>query len=483
MGGLDDLSLICVQLRDDACRLLTITGLGGVGKTRLALEAANRLASAQTNELIFGDGIYFVSLVGVVEEFAHAAEPTGHEDADVEVALMLAIANAMGYPVQNQSNLKQQFLGFLRDKRLLLVLGSFEHLFSHADLVVNLLHNAPQLKLLITSRVALRCQGEWLLRLEGLSVPAPTESVLPTSVISRSMPVDHGWQTHDACVLFLLLARQIDLRFDVAKADAPSIVKICQLTEGLPLGIELAASWLRVQDCATIADQLQQALDLPTQTQERSTRHRTLRAVFDHSWSLLDGAEQKLLKRLSIFAGTFAHSAALEIGQTTPVQLARLTSYSLLRTKEDARYEIHDLLRQYITEKRIETPALDAAVQQAHMVYYAGWIADYVATWQKSFRTVTASTFQREFNNVQRAWHYAVETQQVGFLHQMAEPLMFCCNESSYNHYGDALLTEALTRLNPNVPIPSWQSYTCVADHSTPMQIGTKTLRPISKRP
>lgn len=163
-------------------------------------------------------------------------------------------------------------------------------------------------------------------------------------------------------------------------------MEICQLVEGLPLGIELPASWLRVFDCVTIARDVRSYLDTPTLTQEFAERHSTLRTVFDHSWQMLDEKEQMGLLRLSVIAGKATCNVALAIGDLSLAELVRFVDLSLLNCTNESEsepyYAIHELLRQYLIEKRQIVPYLDIEIQQAHCDFYAQWLVNFFSHWR-----------------------------------------------------------------------------------------------------
>lgn len=224
IGRSREIGQVKALLLDPACRLLTLAGPGGVGKTRLAIQAA--VAGSFTH------GAGFVALQSV-------------KSADF---LVSAIADALNVPLAGQSDPLVQLLHHLRDKELLLLLDNFEQLLGLGGrrLLLRLLQAAPQVKLLVTSREALNLQGEWLYPLAGLAVP------------TGQRPED--WQTYDAVRLFGERAGRVRPDFSLA-AEAASVLRICQLVEGMPLAIELAAAWVKMMRCADIAAEIQHNLE------------------------------------------------------------------------------------------------------------------------------------------------------------------------------------------------------------------------------
>lgn len=314
------------------CRIITLIGPGGIGKTRIAIEVATHQIHS------FTDGVYFVALQPLksVENI---------QSAIVEVL-----------PLQLQDtgrNAEDQLIDYLREKRLLIIMDNFEHLVEGAELLTRLVQNSPKLKILATSREVLNLRLEWLRPVQGLTVPA-------TDTFHDS----------DATRLFIERAKRVQPDFS-ADSERPHILKICEIVDGMPLAIELAAGWLHSITCAEVAHELQQNIDiLTTKQRDRSVRHRSIRAVFNHSWHLLNTAERRVLAYASVFRGGFTRSAAEFVSGASLGNLTALVEKSILYKTASGRYYIHELLRQYAEEqlhKGDETrDALDV-----HSQYYA----------------------------------------------------------------------------------------------------------------
>ena len=271
VGREDELGLIATRLCDPGCRLLTLVGPGGIGKTRLAVEAATQLHAE------FPDGVCFVALA-----------PVGSPSV-----LASTIAEALSAPLYGAADPGAQLLTFLAGKRMLVVLDNFEHLLQGARLLATLLDGAPGLKLLVTSQERLDLLQEWLLPLRGLPFPSdahPAEAV----------------ETYSAIELFVQRAVHVQPDFALTPDVYPAVQRICGLVDGLPLGIELAAPWVRLLPCAEIAGEIAKNVDfLATSSHHVPERHRSLRAAFKHSWGLLPDAERAVFQRLSVFRGGF----------------------------------------------------------------------------------------------------------------------------------------------------------------------------------
>ena len=336
IGRESELRQVNRLLADPACRLLTLIGPGGVGKTRLALQAAAGVE--------FADGVAFVSLVGV---------------RDIEQSLTM-IAHALNAPLSGALSMQEQLTRWLHDKVLLLVLDNLEQLLNGVEFVSELLEQGPQVKVLATSRERLNLQEEWALKVEGLLVTPPTTD-------------EPAPQESAAVALFLQRARRVRNNFVPTAADLVIIERICRLVDGMPLGIELAAAWVHLLSCAEIATEIERSLDfLATPARNVPERHRTMRAVFDHSWALLTPAEQQALRRLSVFRGGFGRARAEPVADATLLQLASLVDKSLLhRSQEEApsssgRFELHERVRQYAYRKLHDADEADM-VRDRHL--------------------------------------------------------------------------------------------------------------------
>ena len=295
VGREHELRAIIRQLQDPACRLLTLTGPGGVGKTRLVLEVAH-----QKHE--FGNGTCFVSLVGT-----SAAE-----------FIVPAIADALGFSFSGATDLKTQLFNHLKEKNILLILDNLEHLLDGIEILDGLLEHAPYVKLLTTSREQLNLRAEWVFEVQGLPVPSHIELTNP--------------ELNSAVALFIQRAKQANANFTPPPENLPAIIRICQLVEGLPLGLELAATWVRMLSLEEIANEIEKNLDfLTTTARDMPQRHRSIRAVFDYSWNLLSDNEQRSLRQLAVFRGGFTREAAERVAGVTLFQLSAFVDKSLLR--------------------------------------------------------------------------------------------------------------------------------------------------------
>lgn len=388
IGRADELSALEEYLAAANGRLVTIIGPGGVGKTRLAIACGERLVAGvaeNSADLALAQGVFFVPLAPL------------HEPEQ----LITALAEALSFPLQagerDGRSPEQQLLDYLRDKQLLLILDNFEHLLGGAALVQAILHTAVAVKIVATSRERLHLPEEQVYPIHGLAFPdweTPPDALVYTAV-----------------QLFIQSAQRNDPQFIVAPADLPHLIRICRLVQGMPLGIELAASWVDVLTLPEIAAEIQQSLDfLETDNRQQTDRHRSMRAVFDYSWHLLTADEQALLPQLAVFRGGFSRDAAQTVTQASLRALARLVNKSLLQfDKANGRYQMHELLRQYGREKLAANSAVETAVYRRHSRYYMQLLADREARLAGADCAAAAGEIESAIDNIRAAWRWLLQ--------------------------------------------------------------------------
>ncbi|NTW50402.1 MAG: AAA family ATPase, partial [Chlorobiales bacterium] len=358
VGREDDLDLISGRLRRPDQRLVTITGPGGIGKSRLALEAALKLREQ------FTDGVYFVSLVAV----------TSPE------LILSAIADEFRFSPQSRIDLKSRFLAYLNGKNVLIVLDNFEHLLASgvgpsgitdgAGMLKELLLSVPSAKFLITSRQRVGLQAEWVFELQGLPFPKTN--------------TDRNPESYGAVLLFMKLADKLCPGRSFSVQEKQQVSRICHLAGGLPLGINLAASWVRTLSCKEIADEIEKNLDFLAASGDADIplRHRSLRHVFEQSWRNLSENERQVLRRMSVFRAGCQKDAAQDVADASLSVLSSLIDKSLLCRKASggdelqSRYDLHELLRQYAEEKLTLDPEDNYRARQAHCEYYVKFVRE-----------------------------------------------------------------------------------------------------------
>jgi predicted ATPase/DNA-binding SARP family transcriptional activator len=374
VGREDALSEIDVLLDVPDCHLLTLVGLGGIGKTRLAIEAARQRAAD------YADGTHFVPLAGITS-------PSG---------VVSAIAGAVGFTLSEGGDPIRQLLGYLRGKEMLLVLDNYEHLLANSDhptaLVSELLRTGRRVQLLVTSRERLNVRGEHLYPVQGMRYPQEGEA--PEQVVACS-----------AVQLFLANARRVRPGYAPSGEELSAVGRLCRAVGGMPLAIELAAAWMDAlsvtQLTAAVAGGLQ---FLQSEMRDLPPRHRSMRAACDASWRLLDDHERHALARLAVFQGSFTPAAAEAVAGADLRTLTLLLRKSLLQRELGDRYGMHPLLREYATEKLDEIPGERERARDRHCAYYVGFYTSIGAT-TLSGRVVVIAP---EAENMWAAWRWAI---------------------------------------------------------------------------
>lgn len=423
IGRERELAEINHVLNDPDCRLLTLVGAGGMGKTRLAL------AAAAQQQAQFAHGLAFVPLTPVV----------GREQT------VTTIADALGLVLYGATDRAAQLIQALRAKTLLLVLDNFEHLLTDAAcvaLISELLHGAPAVKLLVTSREQLAVQAEWIFEVPGLALPESAE----TPALEAS----------SAARLFLQCVRRLRTGFALSAVDRAAVLHICQLVEGLPLGIELAATWVRTLSFQEIAHEIQRNLDfLVTSARHVPARHRSIRAVFDYSWKLLTVEEQRVLRRLSIFRGGFGREAAEVVADASLSMLSVLVAKSLLHRRENSRYDLHDLVRQYALDYLREDEHEYAQIQTRHSQYFAALLERRGMAFKGAERPAVVAELNAELANIRVAWHWAATHKQAQALNQAADTLFWLYESRSNCREGVPLFGLAVQSLQSREIVPT----------------------------
>ncbi len=369
-------------LRDPECRCLTLVGPGGIGKTRLALQAVD---STLHN---FADGAAFVSLASVGSL----------------AGVIPAIMNAMDIAFYGQSDPKAFLLNYLHSRHMLLILDNAEHLLDddphHAgvsQLVVEILQSAAQVKLLVTTREALNLQGECIFTVEGLAFP-------------RADELD-GAGAFDAMTLFTQRARRANPQFYLNAGNRADIAGICRLVEGMPLAIELAATWMRLLSPAEIATEIGNSLDFLSSTlRDLPERHRSMRVVFNHSWQMLSNEEQQVLGKLSVFRGGFQRLAAEQVASASLSILSTLVNRNLLRRTASGRYDLHELVRQYSASQLETDPQNKKIAERQHFAYYLALVKTAEQELRRSSQLEWLERLEQEHDNIRKALEWALES-------------------------------------------------------------------------
>ena len=369
VGRENELAQLDRLLNAPECRLLTVAGLGGMGKTRLALEAAGAQLPG------YRDGVYFVALAPLTEPSQMPA----------------AIAEAVRMSVAPGQPLISQLLGYLRGKQILLILDNFEHLLAGADLIREVLQATSSVKVIITSRERLRLQDEVVFRLGGLTYANLT--ALETA--ARSSAVD----------LFLQSARKVNPSFKLTQDSLGVLHSISRALDGMPLGILLAASWIEVLSPVEIAREIARSFAfLEGQWRDLPERQRSLAAVFESSWNLLSEVERSAMRCLSIFRGGFSREATEQVAGASLATLTALVNKSFLARDSNGRFDMHELLRQYATRKLDNHPDEREQHRKGHAAYYAVMMDEYWTPIRTSALKSIVDGIEVEIDNIRSAW-------------------------------------------------------------------------------
>ncbi len=372
-------------LANPGCRLLTLLGPGGSGKTRLAIESAARRAENADLDATF--------------------VPLAPLDGPEFIVPATARSLRFSFYQEEDRDPRRQLLDYLRQQQHLLIMDNFEHLIApeSLDLMLAILQTAPGVQLLVTSRSRLNVPGEQLYPVAGMRTPEVAEALHWADGADEA-------QAFSAVQLFLERARRVRPGFELSRSNLAQVVEICRLVQGMPLGIELAASWLELLSPDEIAAEIARSLDfLETDQEGVPERQRSLRAVFNTSWELLAQAERDAFKRLTVLRGDFTREAAEAVSGASLRTLLALSNKSWLQRVDDQRYRVHELLRQYAEERLRANPAAWEEARQRHANHYCAWLTEQAGGLQGSGQVAAINEILREFENVRAAWQWLVD--------------------------------------------------------------------------
>jgi len=388
-------------------RLITLLGQGGSGKSRLALEAGSRLVKEKTEA--FPDGIWFVPLAAL-------------SNAD---SVVTEVAQRIGMRFTGTDVLREQQLAdFLAKKKLLLILDNYEHLLLNKTLPLpaTILSQAADVSMLVTTRARLNVRGEQFLPITGLTLP------------EEATPFDAGEVTNfSAIALFVQSSTRVRADFELDETNWPEIVRICRMVEGLPLGIELAATWMEILTPEEIAAEIKHSLDfLSAEYSDIPERQRSMRAVFNASWQLLSTVEQQTIQRLSVCRGAFSREAAAAVASADIRMLLALVSKSWLLQEQVGDYQLHELLRQYSQEKLNVEPVEYRSARRDHAIYFAKWLEGLGNAVRSHGQKEALEAVAGSFENIRLAWAWlAVEGEISTLTRQMLPALVRFCGVRS----------------------------------------------------
>ena len=315
-------------------------------------------------------------------------------------------------------------------------MDNFEHLLDGVGIVSEILQAAPAVKILATSREKLNLQTETNLIVGGMG----------SSTRVRSEETAHN----DAITLFVQSARKVRPGFDPSPSELGQIEGICQIVQGMPLAIELAAAWLHILNVDEITGELEKGFDiLATEVRDAPERHRSIHAVFHHSWSMLTQTEREIFMQLSVFRGGFTREAAQQVSGASLKQLAGLVNKSLLsRDPDSGRLQVHELLRQYAQARLEETPQACVCAQEAHAAYYADFMWERWGHLKGKRQMLALAEIEADIENVRTAWRYYADQGNAQQLWMFIYGLWQVYWIRGWNHAGMELFARAASKLN-----------------------------------
>lgn len=417
IGREETLEYIIRFFRQAEGRWLTLLGPGGIGKTRLALQAGARLIED------FADGVYRIAMghLGSLNTF------------------LITLGDVLGFTFYGREDLQVQLGTYLHDKEILLILDSCERSPEAQAWIAAQQMNAPNLRVLATARERLYVPREVVVELAGLPLPDP----------ERGLTLEKAGATR----LFLECARLNVPNFKPTAEDKAAIERICTLVDGLPLGIELAAAWVGALPCRDIADELEYNLDfLATTVNGKAREERNLRRLFETAWARLNPGLQQTLLRLSVFPADFAETDAAAVANCTSDELHALADKSMLQSQGNGRFVFHRILRQYAQEKM--SPQVAQTMQRRFIEYYLEKLTQSLDALHGAEQLSTLEAIGREWVNHVQAWTWGLERREKRFLQQALPTLTLFMDMRGL--WQDALrrLQEAMQDLWQGAPPP-----------------------------
>jgi predicted ATPase len=409
IGREQELAEVSALLHKPETRLLTLVGAGGMGKTRLALAVGTAVADR------FHNGVVFIPL-------APLSAPEH---------IVPTIANTLNVGLRG-TDPQSQLLDYLRDKEMLLLVDNFEHLLLGVGLLLAILQEAPNVKLLVTSRERLNLTSEAVFVLGGLPV-----------IHKDTAELSQAFQ------LFQQHTRLVRPNLFLQTEDYQTINQICKLVDGMPLALILAASWSEVLTFAEIAEEIGHSLDfLETDMADMPLRQRSIRAVFEGSWRRLTDEEKAVFSQLSLFRGGFTRQAALAVTGTTLLTIRSLVQKLFLTLEANGRYQIHELLRQYGTERlKLSNRYLEA--QRSHATYYFDMLEKFEEDYRSGRQLEAIAELEVEWENIRTAWRWQSEQQSEQEIERALEGLQLYTEAVGRFLDGIHLLQQAQRPLAP----------------------------------
>lgn len=426
VGREQELADATVLLLRPDCRLLTVLGPGGVGKTRLAIELARR------NRSLFLHDVCYVALESRSGDISREN-------------ILSALAGALGVPI-SASRLLENIIDHLRQREILIVLDNFEAFVPEAVILNGIVGSAPDVKILVTSREMLNIAEETIYRVGGLVYPL--DEALPPYLLPNMPGGEISDDRYDALALFDRVAGRLDTGFNTA-ANLEDVIRICRLVEGLPLALEMIAPWTLTMSCGEIADRISADMtNLIAYERNFPERHRSLNAVFEYSWNLLTPEERFVFRKLAVIVGDISSSAAEAIAGATAATLQLLARQSMLDRPDGDHYALHSLLRAFARQKLRESGEFETT-QANHFAYFSRFVESRLPELRGMDQLLALRELAAEFGNIYAAWWYGIDKAPATQLLSMMDGIYELCVARSWYAVGIELATtskEVLTR-------------------------------------
>jgi predicted ATPase/class 3 adenylate cyclase len=419
-GRESELATLRTLLEDSTIRLITLTGPGGMGKTRLSLQLAAELADA------YPDGVFFVDL-------------SAEREAD---AAYEAILRDLHLTSAREGSPLQVLKTKLYERKLLMILDNFEQVTQAGVGIAELLAHCPELEVIVTSREALRIRAESVFAVPPLTLPDPRS---PLAEIARS----------EAVSLFIERARTSSPGFQLTEANAAAIAELSVRLDGLPLAIELAAARLKMFTATDLLDRLRKRMDvLGAGARDLPARQRTLRSTIEWSYELLDPSECRVFELISVFSTATLEAIEEVVGAVlsdvdTIEVLSSLVDKSLVRTVESGdsrRFSMLQTIREYAGERLAVAPELRQAIAIAHAQFYSRYAAKLRDALEGPDRKAALEELATEIGNLRTAWRLWVEAEDLPQLYLMLDALWALHDARGWYH-GTVDITNDLLRV------------------------------------